>query len=371
MLSVIVAEEKQFNELLPAERLVNCVPAALIASAHKWSETVWAVAEQLGPIPLTRQQVADGNKLAQNPVFVCGVHRSGTTLLKDILDGHPDLVVLPSEGTYYTNLELKLLAMPPSEWAGFLGREWLRRLANPINQPPYWLLGRSDDNHSPYLDFARYVMAWWTVVKHEPGTQWPHMAIVLAYASCTNNLAAKYWVDKTPTNERFINRIHTEMPLAKIIHIIRHPIATLTSRKQMEPFVSLRSALHFLKSSFSIAAEHMDKQRYFVIRYEDLCNEPEAKTSQIASFLDIKVLATFSQTSVAGKPSSANSSFNNKPEAGSILKPHQHRQQTTLTPTERQLVAAVMYGLAKKHNYQLQQTATVLCLFLKLIYRIR
>ena len=32
-----------------------------------------------------------------NPVFICGAPRSGTTLLSNLLDGHSELLVLPSE----------------------------------------------------------------------------------------------------------------------------------------------------------------------------------------------------------------------------------------------------------------------------------
>jgi hypothetical protein len=33
------------------------------------------------------------NDLAQRPLFICGLPRSGTTLLQGLLDGHPQLVV--------------------------------------------------------------------------------------------------------------------------------------------------------------------------------------------------------------------------------------------------------------------------------------
>jgi hypothetical protein len=174
----------------------------LLSTAQAWSRAVWEYAEELGALALSTQQEKQGMQLAQNPVFICGAHRSGTTLVRDILDGHPQLVVLPSEGTYLTNLEDKLLSLPQNKQAAFLGMEWLRRLANPINQPPYWLLGRSKGDSSPYVDFARYLMAWWEVVDRK-NKQWPHIAVLLAYASCTNGLAASLLVDKTPPNTMY------------------------------------------------------------------------------------------------------------------------------------------------------------------------
>lgn len=369
MFSKIIKGEQLLNNLLPITRPEDSLPAGLVAAAMAWSETVWAAAEQLGPMPLSGKQIDQGLQLAQAPVFICGVHRSGTTLLKDMLDGHPDLVVLPSEGTYYTNLEHKLLSLPENEWAAFLGKEWLRRLANPINQPPYWLLGRSDDKASPYVNFARYVMAWWGVVDHIPGTQWPHMAIILAYASCTGNLTARAWVDKTPTNERFIDRIRQEMPKAKIIHIVREPIATLTSRKKMEPSISLRHALRYLKASLSIAAEQQDTPGFLLLRYEDICNQSQTVTKHLASFLDIRALDILNRPSVAGKPSLANSSFSKPTQAGIILKATGHTQAGLLTRADRQMIAACTGKLAGKLGYACERIGFLRSIYLKLRYR--
>ena len=33
----------------------------------------------------------------ENPVFICGAPRSGTTLLSNLLDGHHNLIVFPVE----------------------------------------------------------------------------------------------------------------------------------------------------------------------------------------------------------------------------------------------------------------------------------
>ena len=95
------------------------------------------------------EQIARGLDLAGRPVFVCGVHRSGTTLVRDLLDGHPALAVLPSEGSFYTTHRDHLSAADRSTWRHIMGCEWCRRLANPINQLPYWLTGRGTATYSP------------------------------------------------------------------------------------------------------------------------------------------------------------------------------------------------------------------------------
>jgi hypothetical protein len=367
----LAEKERDLDALLPRQRLEQSPPAELMAAARAWSDEVWDKAEQSGSMPLSDGQISEGNDLAKHPVFICGVHRSGTTLVRDLLDGHPNLVVLPSEGTWYTNLESKLLFLQENERAAFLGKEWLRRLVNPINQPPYWLLGRSVDTGSPYVDFARYVMAWWGMGDKD-NPQWPHIAIVLAYASCTNGLSAKFWVDKTPANERYLSRIRKEMPEARIIHVIRHPLATLASRKKMEPAISIRIALRDLKISFRVAVEqrHLNDEKFLLIRYEDLCDNPQMLTGKMASFLNIAASDTLNQPTVAGIPSQANSSFNKDAASGQILKPDQHQQPQILSKAEQELIAAYIGDLAQKLDYPLVKVGFLRKWYLRLKYRL-
>lgn len=361
MYQQILNTEQAYNALLPAQRLGYRPPADLLKAAEAWSKAAWAAAKRLGPMPLTDEQVNNGLRLAQNPVFICGVHRSGTTLVRDLLDAHPQLSVLPSEGTFYTNQETKLLQMTENDRAAYLTTEWLRRIANPINQPPYWLLGRSTAQTSAYVDFARYVMAWWQIIDHQPHTQWPHTAIILAYAACTNNLTAKFWVDKTPTNERFLERIWQEMPNAKIIHVIREPIATVASRRVMEPGVGMSRILHDLEISYITALNYGNKNdpHFLLIRYEELCNEPEKSTGRIAEFLGIDNLDILRRTTVAGMPANANSSFNKDAASGKILKANEHRQPEIISATRRRQIAAYIGGIAKESGYQLPKNGIV------------
>ena len=43
----------------------------------------------------------------KNIIFVLGTGRSGSTLLRSLLDGHPELVVWPFEFSYYSLFEDK------------------------------------------------------------------------------------------------------------------------------------------------------------------------------------------------------------------------------------------------------------------------
>lgn len=370
-LSAIIDAECSLDELLPLRRAQHSPPGELIAAAAQWSQLVWAEAERQGAMPLSHEQLEHGFNLARNSVFVCGVHRSGTTLVRNLLDAHPRLAVLPSEGTYYTNLERKLRSVPTAYQVAFLGMEWLRRLANPINQPPYWLLGRSSIENSPYVDFARYLMAWWDNVTHGSDTQWPHTAILLAYASCFNG-NAELWVDKTPTNEHFLERIREEMPNAKIILPVRNPIAVLASRKKMEPGLNLRKALRDLRRSFKVAIEQLaaDDAGFLLVRYEELSETPETVIRQLASFIEIEYSDMLNIPTVAGMPAGANSSFKQDAGPGQVLKQSEHKQSAELSKKELALLSAAVGKLSDKLGYPLPKIDFLRRVYLRLRYRL-
>ncbi|OOQ59348.1 sulfotransferase family protein [Mucilaginibacter pedocola] len=372
MLLRIAEAEEQLNALLTVKRIQDSPDPALLAKAREWSALVWDEAVGLGPMPLSEMEVTDGLRLATRPVYICGVHRSGTTLVRNLLDGHPRLCVLPSEGTFYTNQERHLSKLPQTEWAKHLGTEWLRRLANPVNQAPYWLLGRSIAEASPYVSFARYVLSWWQAVEHRPGTQWPHLAIVLAYASCTNNLKAKYWIDKTPTNEQYLDRIRQEAPDARIIHVIREPLATIASRKVMEPGAAFKGALRALKISYIIAERERseDDPAYLLVHYEQLCNQPKAVIEEMALLLGIANLPVLGQATVAGMPAEPNSSFGADKDGGNIVKSKKEERNDVLNAEEKKLIAAYLSAEAGTLGYALPVIDLLERIWLRLKYRL-
>ena len=125
------------------------------------------------------------------------------------------------------------------------------------------------------------------------------------------------WVEKTPTNERFLGRLWADFPEAKVVHVVRAPEATMASRKRLEErsagsWRHGRRVLGDLAESYRIAAARTASEspnRYRVVRYEDLVDEPLATMGKVADFLEIESLPILLRPTVAGIPSSPNSSF--------------------------------------------------------------
>jgi sulfotransferase family protein len=367
----IVLLEQQLDRCLSRPRVTADDAGALPGAAARWAAAVWAAASAAGPVELGRDEVARGFDVAQRPVFICGAHRSGTTLVRDMLDNHPALSVVPAEGTFFTNLESHLLRQPQTRRLQFLGCEWLCRLANPIHQEPYWLLGSSAVDWSPYVEFARALMAWWPLAEQRMShiaSSWPLVAVALAYAHCTNGLRAnsvlQRWVEKTPTNERFLDRLRSEFPAAKLIHVVRHPFAVYASHKYEQQqlgrmFRNARRVLRDLGLSYRVALEQSCNHRsdhYLVIRYEDLLESTHTMVERLAAFLNIEPLPVLMQPTAAGLPAPSNSSFTTESVPGCLNSAH-HRWTTTLTRFDRERLTAVVGDPATSLGYDLPALA--------------
>jgi len=362
----IVDLEMQLDQQLQRPRVTQLGPARQAAAA--WSHAVWSAAESAGPLTLTASDIERAFAVASRPVFVLGARRSGTTLVRDLLDHHPALSVLPAEGTMLTNFAWHLKQRKPESWQAFLGCEWLRRLANPINQQPYWLLGRSSTEGSPYVEFGRALQAWWPLVKTRFGsrmTSWPLVAIALAYAHCTTGFGEasplQRWVEKTPSNEHFLARLMTEFPEAKLIHVVRHPLAVYASSCQSlrnagltsieerrvlrQMHLSYRKAVH---SSAQLAPDS-----YMLVRYEELFEDIADTTLRIASFLGISSLPILTQPTANGIPTPSNSSFDVNKVAGKLDRRPKDIESNLLTKLERERVSAVLADDAGKLGYSL------------------
>ncbi|HEU0300512.1 MAG TPA: sulfotransferase [Longimicrobium sp.] len=375
----IQALEEAFDRELPADRTHATPGEALLAAGRRWSAAVWAAAERAGPVGLTPEAVAWGRALVARPVFVVGVHRSGTTLLRDLLDGHPALSVLPSEGTWLTSLGPKLQRLPEAERLPALGQEWLRRLANPINQPPYWLLGRGTEAESPYVRFARALLAWEAAVGRAAGEWGPHVAVVLAYAWCTHGASSevRWWVEKTPTNERHLHRMRAAFPRAKVLHIVREPLAVFASHRQMEEtarasFRARRQVVRNLAATYRLAVERMRRPQpdHHLLRYEELCAAPERVMGEVAAFLGIEPLPILSQPTVAGMPAQSNTAFGDDGSRGGIHAPRPDRAPP-VSAEDREMVAACTGRLAERLGYRLPAPPWPRALLLRMAMRVR
>ena len=139
---------------------------------------------------------------------------------------------------------------------------------------------------------------------------------------------------------------------------MRDPLAVMASRKVMEEratgqFGVFRTALGQLADSYRIAdAEraHANRERYLLIRFEELLEEPQRTTDRLASFLDVTNLPILHRPTSGGMFTASNSSFG-AGESGTIDRSRARAAADVLLPDERLRVAVAVGDAAGALGY--------------------
>jgi len=342
---------------------------ALKAALETYTNAVCTLAGERPALWISEELQAATERFRNHPVFIVGAPKSGTTLVRNLLDGHPELVVLPSEGQYWATFLRRFGRATFSSQIDALGRIWVERFINPDGQPPLWLLGKTRaDRTNSYVDFIRYLTAWAHQLQGR-GSGNLLLALALAFHAVTKGPAngraedgatPVAWVEKTPLNELYLDLILTSFPRARFIHVVRDPRAIVSSRRTLKAYRgptrhSLVADCLLLRRSFAGGARNLRRlgtRRYHVLRYEDLVQEPVEAVRHLADFLGVEDDASLTRPSVMGRPASSNSAYPHLRVPGRIYDEASRRFVDVLNAREQLVIEGVLRREAGRFGYE-------------------
>lgn len=193
---------------------------------------------------------------ANDPIFIVGLPRSGTTLLDRVLSSHPHVTSAGEIGNFLQLLKLMSGSTAPAS----LHPETFAR----ASQVDYARLGRA------YIDSTRPLTG-----------------------------ATPRFVDKAPSNYFVAPLILRALPNARIVCIRRHPLdSCLSNYKQIFPmddryfdyvYDLAWAAEKFVMFDRMLAhwREVLPPHQFMVLQYEDLVANQEARTRELLAFCDL------------------------------------------------------------------------------------
>jgi hypothetical protein len=219
----------------------------------------------LAAISRARRKAADAKR---DPApFIVGVNRSGTTLLRLMLDSHPQLTVPPE--THFVP-------------------EWIR-LARRENTTRKRLL-RAATSHQRWGDFGLDENEMLERLQEIKPLR-PAPAIRVFYDMYAEKEGKPRWGDKTPRYMRAMPRIERALPEARFIHLIRdgRDVALSQAERALEAdATSITEVAGRWKRRIETARKHSaELDSYLEVRYEDLVGDPERTLREICSFIDL------------------------------------------------------------------------------------
>jgi hypothetical protein len=210
-----------------------------------------------------------GSSLPAMPIIV-GAPRSGTTLLRFMLDAHSDLAIPPETG--FLPLSEKLRVKGDK-----LRKKFFESVVNHPLAQPCW-----PDFEIPKETFWR-ALSEITPFSVTEGFR----AFYRLYA---NRHGKTRWGDKTPIYCQHLNTIRKVLPEARFIHIIRDGRDVSLSLRQMwfSPGPDIETQAKYwadcVRSARSAGVGHDD---YIEVRYEELVVNTKATLMNVCAHIDL------------------------------------------------------------------------------------
>lgn len=203
------------------------------------------------------------------PIIV-GAPRSGTTLLRFMLDSHPDLAIPPETG---------FLTLKFRRWlrGDRLRRKFFQRVISYPESAPFW------------ADFEIDAEVFWTAL-----TRINPFTVADGYRAFYKLYAERFgksrWGDKTPYYCLELDRIRRVLPEARFIHLIRDGRDVAMSLRKMwfspGPEVEVQAA-YWKKFVGAGRRAGLGRTDYIEVRYEDLILNTQHTLERICNFIGI------------------------------------------------------------------------------------
>jgi hypothetical protein len=298
-----------------------------------------------------------------SPVFVVGHRKTGTTLLLDLLDGHPQLVVLPGESNHFLTFLPRFGGLDPDRLTAEAQRWWILRLITPSGIPPFWAAGRPWElDTDPYALFSRRLIE---LGAGHPGRDPLGLAAVALNSARGESHGVesgerRAWVEKTPGQEERVDEILARYPQARFVHLLRDPrsVAAAVSRldRAMGSDTDLLGVGLTVSQSFAAAdrnSRRLGEGRYLVLRYEELVADPEPVMRRTAGLIGLGWSETLMRPTVGGIPATSNSAWSARRVTGEIESRQLELWREELDERSSELVSGIARRSARRFGYDL------------------
>ena len=205
--------------------------------------------------------------------FVVGVGRSGTTLLRLMLDAHPELAIPPETHFMPVFIQRSGAGQLPPRAGGSRDR-----------RGPAPALGRLRPRRADLE--ARFAAL-------EPFNTAD--ALRAFYKLYADGQGKPRWGDKTPDYVKRMRRIKRTLPEAKFIHVIRdgRDVTLSTNRRIAErghrkPLAAAPAARRWRERILKAQADGPYLGAYLEVRYEDLVTDTEPHLRRVCEFLELE-----------------------------------------------------------------------------------
>lgn len=298
------------------------------------------------------------------PIFLLGSHKSGTSLLRNLLDGARELFVLPLEAHFFQYsgywVDYSLRRSLPRHMSF---EDLVKSFTNLVELSNERTSQTSESNLVGCWDVGRFTDHLRTTGAkrfEERGFRGFLDSYVEAlHASLYDEVPrVSRFAEKSVENAEYASLLKRLYPQAKFVHIIRNPYATIVSiRKHLtrKHYPFLAGAINSLKNSYYYLYKNLSllTPDYMSVCYEELVRKPEEVMREVAEFIEIEFTQALLEPTTMGEPWRGNSSSGRQFD-GISTRPLS-RWQEEIQPLETHLVNLMFAHVLHDYGYEHQK----------------
>jgi len=222
-------------------------------------------------------------------VFIVGHPRSGTSLLRALLDGHPDLLVLPFETHLF-------------DWAR--AREAVPSL---LARTRLW---PTVHHHRPSLSREVVGSVLETAFQGAKGPRARLLALVEGWRELVGAETPVWWVEKTPRHLFEVDTLRRWFPHdSRVLIMHRDPRDVMASTLRQKPTRSIFPLAVTASIAHEVAQGYEREEHVLGVAYEELVRDPKTVMERVSAFLGIPEHKALLQPTVLGADYAGNSRF--------------------------------------------------------------
>src|SRR6266850_8545365 len=214
----------------------------------------------------------------QRACFIAGQAKSGTTLVAALLDGHPELLVLPQETAYFPTVLRKYRGAGRRTQFDYLTKESFSRVL--FGGEPKW-------REHEYKGFPqrKFLETFERTAFDRANANRDLLALMAESYAATIGLPIdriKRWIEKTPANRNHVDEIFARFPHAKLLVTLRDPRAILATQIVLEQTRKTnRFSVYYVIAHWRVAAKLARRVRAgdvpgLFVQFEQLVSEPSS-----------------------------------------------------------------------------------------------
>ena len=270
------------------------------------------------------------------PLFIIGMNRSGTKLLRNLLNQHPRISI-PTIESYFIPYLINKFGNPPQ----FEDDNEFQNFYDALTKTTFFgnMQSMGLSLSKEYLEQEVADRTSWSAI----------FEVIFKFYIPQEKDKDVIWGDKTPQYLPRIKLLKTLYPQAKFIHIIRHPGDYCISAKKAWGKSIYRSA-----NSWRVEIEKAQRDSrdfaddYLEVFYENLVEEPQKVLSKICDFLDCKFTTKMLYLDIPTE------NLGDTKGHTEIVQTNKYKYLKRLSPRTIKRIEEIVYPVASSFGYDLK-----------------